>query len=289
MTAPATPMRGRGRPPGEQLQRWLVWLLLLVGSFLMIAPFYWMVVTAFKPPEEVMVFPPTWWPQNPTIEPFRELTQLRRGGFHIFFRNSLIVATTVTALVLLSSAASGYVFAKFRFPGRNLLFIIILSMMMIPFNVSIIPLYVLMVDLGWQNSFLALIIPSAYSPLGIFLMRQFMHSIPDDLIQAARIDGASEWRIFFQVILPLSGPALAALGIFTFMWNWDDFLWPLVMIDDPQLYTLPLGLAQLRGRFGTDVATLAAGASIAVLPVLVVYLFAQRRFVEGIAMTGLKG
>ncbi len=160
---------------------------------------------------------------------------------------------------------------------------------MIPFNVSLIPLYKLMADLRWTNTYWALIIPSAYSPFGIFLMRQFMHSIPDDLLDAARIDGASEWRIFLRIVLPLSTAALAALGIFTFMWTWDDFLWPLVIIDEPELYTLPLGLSQLRGRFGSDVATMAAGATVSVLPVLIVYLLAQRRFIEGITMTGMKG
>jgi len=130
---------------------------------------------------------------------------------------------------------------------------------------------------------------SNYSPFGIFLLRQYMHSIPNDLIDAARIDGASEWRIFFRLILPLSTAALGALGLFTFMGVWDDFLWPLVLLDDPELYTLPLGLSQLRGRVGTDVASMQAGATVSVLPVLIIYFFAQRRFIEGIALTGLKG
>lgn len=264
-----------------------LWLLLGIGAVLMIAPFYWMIVTAFKPKTEVLLFPPTWWPHEPTLQPWRELTELR-GGFHIFFRNSVFVSVTVTTLVLLSSAATGYVFAKFNFWGRSALFVVVLSMMMIPFNVSLIPLYQLMANLGWTNSFWALIVPSAYSPFGIFLMRQFMHSLPDDLIDAARIDGASEWRIFFRIVLPLSTAALGALGIFTFMWTWDDFLWPLVVVDEAALYTLPLGLAQLRGRFGSDVASMAAGATLSVLPVLIVYFVAQRRFIEGIALTGIK-
>ncbi|HYN89296.1 MAG TPA: carbohydrate ABC transporter permease [Ardenticatenaceae bacterium] len=288
MSARVTGLPAQRRPLRPEVEKWILWLLLLLGAVVMVAPFYWMIITAFKPQEEVRVFPPTWWPQNPTLEPWMELTELR-GGFHIFFRNSLFVAVCVTTLVLLTSALTGYVFAKFRFRGQNLLFLLVLSTLMIPFNISIIPLYELMLDLKWTNSFWALIIPSAYSPLGIFLMRQFMHSIPNELIDAARIDGASEWGIFFRIVLPLSTAALAALGIFTFMWNWDDFLWPLVIVDEPALYTLPLGLAQLRGRFGTDVASLCAGACVAVLPVLVVYLFAQRRFIEGIALTGLKG
>jgi multiple sugar transport system permease protein len=276
------------RATGWVRERWLLLVALGLGSILMIAPFYWMLVTAFKPPGEVLVFPPTWWPSEPTLEPWRELFTELRGGFHIFFRNSLFVSSAITVLVLLTSSLGGYVFAKFEFPGRNLLFLLILSLLMVPFNVSLIPLYQLMVQLGWVNSFTALILPAVVNPLGIFLMRQFMHTIPNDLIDAARVDGASELTIWWRIILPLSTPALAALGIFTFLWNWDDFLWPLVVLNDTELFTLPLGLAQLRGRFGSDVGTMMAGASIAVVPVLVAYLVAQRRFVEGITMTGIK-
>jgi multiple sugar transport system permease protein len=273
---------------GKALEQWLLWIVLGAGAILMIAPFYWMVVTAFKPQQEILVFPPTWWPHEPTLVPWQKLTELR-GGFQNFFRNSIFVTTAITALTLLTSAAAGYVFAKFKFRGRELIFVVILASLMIPFNVYIIPLYKLMVDLKWTNSYWALIIPAAYSPLGIFLLRQFMHSIPNDLLDAARIDGATEFTIFSRIVLPLSTPALAALGIFTFMWNWDDFLWPLVIIDDPTLYTLPLGLAQLRGRFGTDVGSMMAGNILAILPVLIVFLLAQRRFIEGITLTGLKG
>jgi len=288
MNAQTTHKRPLERPAGKSLEKWVLWLLLGAGAFLMVAPFYWMIVTAFKSRSEVMVFPPTWWPQQPTLRSWEDLTRLR-GGFHIFFANSLFVSSCTTLLVLLTSAMAGYVFAKFEFRGRELLFILVLSLLMIPFNVYIIPLYKLMADLSWTNSYWALIIPGIYSPVGIFLMRQFMHSIPNDLVDAARVDGASEWGIFFRIVLPLSTAALAALGIFTFTWTWDDFLWPLVIIDEPQRYTLPLGLSQLRGRFGTDVGTSMAGAMVAVLPVLIVYLFAQRRFVEGITLSGLKG
>lgn len=273
---------------GRLRGRWLLLLAMAVGSILMIGPFYWMLVTAFKPPGEVLVFPPTWWPSQPTLEPWRVLFTELRGGFLLFFRNSLFVSSAITFLVLLTSSLGGYVFAKFVFRGRNLLFFLILSLLMVPFNVSLIPLYRLVVQLGWVNSYMALILPGAVTPLGIFLMRQFMHTIPNDLIDAARVDGASELAIWWRIIMPLSTPALAALGIFTFLWSWDDFLWPLVVLDAVELYTLPLGLAQLRGRFGSDVGTMMAGASIAVVPVLVVYLLAQRRFIEGITQSGFK-
>ena len=270
-------------------ERNLLWLILGFGSILMLAPFYWTLVTSFKSREEVLVFPPTWWPKQPTLEHWLTLGELRVGSFPLFFRNSIFIATTITLLVLLTSALAGYIFAKHQFKGRDILFLAVLSMMMIPFNISIIPLYALIVDLNWNNTYWALIIPSAFSPFGIFLMRQFMHTIPTELIDAARIDGASEFGIFFRIILPLSLAPLAALGIFTFIFNWDDFLWPLVVIDEPPLYTLPLGLAQFRGRVGTNVGGLAAASMLAVLPVLIVYFMAQRRFIEGIALTGLKG
>lgn len=270
-------------------ERILLSLLLALGSVLMVGPFYWALVTSFKSREEILLFPPTWWPKNPTLEHWIGLTDLRIGSFEMFFRNSLFVSVTVTLLTLLTSSMAGYVFAKYSFPGRDALFVLILSMLMVPFNISIIPLYALMIDLEWTNTFWALIIPSAFSPFGIFLMRQFMHSIPDELIDAARIDGASEFGIFFRIVIPLSTAALAALAIFIFIVQWDDFLWPLVIIDEPALYTLPLGLSQFRGRVGTNVGGLAAGSMLAVIPVLIVYFLAQRRFIEGIAMTGMKG
>lgn len=269
-------------------RRWVLPLVLALGAIVMIGPFYWMFVTAFKSSDEVLAFPPTWWPADPTLESWRELFTGLRGGFHTFFLNSMVVSTTVTVLVLLTSCLGGYAFAKFRFAGRDVLFILTLSLLMIPFSVTLIPLYQLMVELRWVDSYAALIIPYAATPFGIFLMRQFMHSIPDELIDAARVDGASEFRIWWQIIVPLSAPALSALGIFTFLFTWDDFLWPLVVVNSLDLYTLPLGLAQLRGRFGSDVGTMMAGAALTVVPVIIVYLLAQRRVVEGITMTGIK-
>lgn len=269
--------------------RAFLWIALGLGAIFMVAPFYWTIVTSFKSREEVMLFPPTFWPMKPTTEHWIGLTKLTFGSFSLFFRNSAFISFTVTALILLTSALSGYVFSKHRFRGRDALFVGILCMLMIPFNISIIPLYAMMVDFKWTNTYWPLIIPSIYSPFGIFLMRQFIQSIPDELIDAARIDGASEFGIFFRVIVPLSTAALGALAIFTFIGQWDDFLWPLVIIDESKLYTLPLALSRFRGRTTTDVGGLAAASLVAVIPVLIVYFFAQRRFIEGIAMTGIKG
>lgn len=288
-TAPSTlrsaPQRRR-RPPWE---RFLLWLVLGLGAILMVGPFYWMAITSFKTQGEALAFPPTWWPQDPTLENWIALNDLDFGSFPLFFRNSLFVVTSITLLTLLTSSAAGYVFAKIPFRGRDKLFILVLSMLMIPFTTSIVPLFSLMVDLGWTNNYLALIVPILFDPFGIFLMRQFMLGVPDELIDATRMDGGSEFRIFWSVALPLSRAALAALAIFVFVQQWDNFLWPLVIIDDPNLFTLPLGLAQFRGRFGVEVGATAAGAMVSVIPVLVLYLFAQRQFIEGISLTGLKG
>ena len=274
---------------GPPLDRLLLWLALLLGAVAMLGPFYWTLVTSFKSRPELRAFPPTWWPQEFTWENWRELNDIAVGTFPDFFRNSLWVTTAITLVTLLTSSMGGYVFAKLQFTGRDRLFWLVLSMMMIPFTVSIIPSFELMSQLGWIDSYWALIVPIAINPFGIFLMRQFMFSIPNDLLDAARIDGASEFRIFFWIVLPLSQAALAALGILTFMQQWDNFLWPLVILNDPEKFTLPLGLAQFRGRLGLEVGPTAAGAILAVIPVLIVYLFAQRKFVEGIALTGLKG
>jgi len=265
----------------------LLWLLLAIGAIPMLLPFYWMVVTAFKPAEEILRLPVTWWPANPTLKHW--IDAFRVANFGRYFLNSVFVSVTITAANLLTSAMAGYLFAKFQFRGRDLLFVFVLSGIMIPFYVPLIPLYGLMVKLNWDNTYWAVIIPSLYSPLGIFLMRQFIHSIPNELIDAARVDGANEFAIFFRVILPLCTPALAALGIFALTLNWNDFLWPFLALDSPSLWTLPVGLARLRGRFGTDYGLVMAAATITVLPLLLFFFAAQKRFIEGITLTGTKG
>jgi multiple sugar transport system permease protein len=271
------------------LDRILLWLVLTIGAVAMVAPFYWMLITSFKVRQEVLRYPPTWWPEEFTWTNWQALNDLTAGSFSLFFRNSTFVASSITILTLLISAMAGYVFAKLPFRGRDQIFWVVLSMMMIPFTVSIIPSFALMDRFGWIDSYLALIIPIIFNPFGIFLMRQFMMALPTDLLDAARMDGASEFRVFFQIAVPLSQAALAALGILTFLAQWDNFLWPLVILQDPDKYTVPIGLAQFRGRMGIDVGPTAAGSILAVLPVLVIYIFAQRKFVEGIALTGLKG
>lgn len=273
----------------SRLERYLLWLLLTIGAVAVVGPLYWMLVTSFKIRQEVLQYPPTWWPEVFTWDNWIALGSLSVGSFVTFFRNSLFVAGAITLLTLLISAMAGYVFAKLPFPGRDRLFWVVLSLMMIPFTVSIIPSYALMVNLGWIDSYWALIVPIIFNPFGIFLMRQFMQSLPGDLLDAARMDGASEFRVFAQIAVPLSQAALAALGILTFLAQWDNFLWPLVILQSPELYTVPIALAQFRGRMGIDIGPTAAGSILAVLPVLIVYIIAQRKVIEGIALTGMKG
>jgi ABC-type glycerol-3-phosphate transport system permease component len=271
-----------------QWKQLLLWLVLGVGSVMMVGPFYWSVATSFKPQSEIAVFPPTWFPQNPTLEHWISLANLRMGSFPLFFRNSIFVSTTVTILILFTSSITGYVFAKLNFRGRDKIFIAVLAMMMVPFSITLIPSYALMVDFKWIDTYWALIVPILFNPFGIFLMRQFMHTIPDELLDAARIDGASEIQIFFRIIVPLSKSGLSALAIFEFITQWDSFLWPLVILQDVDKFTIPLGLAQFRGLTGVQVGPLCAAATAAVLPVLIVYFIAQRSFIEGITLSGMR-
>jgi ABC-type glycerol-3-phosphate transport system permease component len=253
----------------------------------MLMPFYWLIITSFKEQREILSIPVTWIPKTFTLKHW--IDAFRIANFGKYFLNSLFVSTVLTAGNLLTSALAGYVFAKYRFRGQNTIFLFVLAGLMIPFFVPLIPLYQLMADLEWNDTYWALIIPGLYMPLGIFLMRQFIHSIPNELIDAARVDGASEFTIFFKVVFPLCMPALAALGIFALITNWNDFLWPFIVLDQPNLWTLPVGLARLRGRFGTDYGLVMAASGLTILPLLIFYFIAQKRIIEGIAMTGMKG
>jgi ABC-type glycerol-3-phosphate transport system permease component len=260
---------------------------LLAGSVVMVVPFLWMVTSAFKQPSEVIAVPPVWWPAEPTFENI--VNVWTKVDFAGYFVNSLYVATVVTALVLTTSSLVGYVLAKFDFWGRDVIFTCVLATMMIPWPVLLIPSYQMVFWLGLLNTHWALILPAAFNAFGIFMMRQFMHSIPDELLDAARIDGAPEPLIYVRIVLPLLGPALGALGIFEFLWQWNSFLWPLIVLSKQEKFTLPIGLNQFTGEFYNDTPAIMAGASIAVVPVLVVFLLLQRHIIAGVALTGMKG
>ncbi len=262
------------------------YVALSLGAVIMLAPLVWMVLASFKSLPEILTYPPTILPR--TLKTDNYVTVVTQSNYPRYFLNSTIVAIVSMTSILITSSLAGYAFAKFRFPGRNVLFVLVLATLMIPFQVRVIPLYVLASDLGLLNTYGGLVLPSLVDAFGIFLMRQFIQSIPSDLMDAARADGASEPRIFLSIILPLVRPALSALAIFTLIVSWESFLWPLLVASSSDLYTLPLGLGQFAGRFLTRVDLQMAASTLTVLPLLIIFLVMQRRFIEGIATTGTK-
>jgi multiple sugar transport system permease protein len=264
----------------------LLYGALVVGAALFLVPFLWMILASFKTAQEIVQVPPTIWPVHPTLANYG--TVLSAMPLGTFYRNSLIVTTTVTLSVLFTSSLAGYIFAKFQFFGRNLLFVLILSTLMIPFQVVLIPTYIIINALGLLNTLWALILPSMVNVFGIFLMRQYIENLPSEYIDAGRIDGASEWGIYSRIILPQTRPALAALAIFTFMASWNDYLWPLIVINDQDKMTLPLALAFFNSAHGIRYDLTLTAATLVVIPVVIVFLILQRQFIQGIALTGLK-
>ena len=265
----------------------VVHAILLIGAFTMLLPFMWMVSTSFKPSSEIYVFPPRWIPKNPTLKNYVDLFSSINFGRP--FLNTVIVASSITFLSVLLSSMAGYAFAKFRFKGRDKLFFLILTTLMVPGQMTMIPVFLLLRYLGLLNTYTGLILPGAVSVFNIFFMRQFIITIPNDLIEAARIDGARESYIFFKIILPLSKPALTTISIFTFTGSWNSFLWPLIIAQDERMYTLPVAVSVLAGQYGENIAIQMAGSCIVITPILIFFLFAQRYFIKGIALTGLKG
>ncbi|MEJ7794087.1 MAG: carbohydrate ABC transporter permease [Nocardioides sp.] len=280
-----------GKPPKsrESSQRTPRWLYGVMGAglVLVVIPFIWMVVSSFKPEAEVRAVPPTWWPESLTTDNYTQLfTQL---DFPTYFANSAIVAVAVAAGNMVFCSMLGYALAKLAFPGKKIVFGLVLGTLMVPGVVTFIPLFVLTTNLGLANSLPGMILPFLAGPFGVFLMRQYILTIPDELIQAARVDGASELRIFFSIVLPLCGPAVATLGVLTFLTSWNNFLWPLVIATSEDKYTLPVALALYSvGQNATQYGLLLAGSVVVVLPVLLVFLVLQRRIMQGIAMTGIK-
>jgi multiple sugar transport system permease protein len=262
------------------------YIILSLGALLMVAPFIWMLSTSFKPQAETITFPPQLLPRNPTLANYQEVFE--RLNIGRLYWNTAYVAVIKTVLNVYLSTLIGYVFGKFHFRGREVLFYLILSTWIIPFEVYMIPLYVMMVNFNLGNTYWALILPELSSAYAIFLFRQFMFTIPNDLLDAARIDGAGEWRIFHRIVLPLSRPVVATLVAFYFMWNWNDFLWPLIVLTTSDKYLLPVGLSVFVSEFGTQYGLIMAGASLAIVPVLLVFVAMQRYIIEGIALTGFK-
>ena len=272
--------------PRRNLRQGALHLFLVFMTVVALFPFVWMVFASFKPFKELVqskaLLPITW-----TTENYTEI--LTRVNFEVAVVNSLYSAVTVTVLTLLTSSALGFIFAKYRFWGKEYLFILLLSTMMVPFAVVLVPLYITIGDLNLVNKLWGFIITGLWSTFGVFLMRQFMEVIPYEYLDAARIDGASEWRIFFTIIIPLSTSPMAALGIFAFLANWDSFLWPLVVLNTPDKQTLPLLLAGLRSIYWARYDMWSAGSVMTTVPIILVYAFASKYFIRGMALTGIKG
>jgi len=209
--------------------------------------------------------------------------------FLAFYENTIIVTAVKVVGVLITSSLAGYAFARIDFPGRNVLFALYLAVLMVPYQIFLLPQFLIMAKLGWVNTLLALIVPGLFDAFGTFLLRQFFMGLPRELEDAAKIDGCNHFQIYWRIMLPLAKPGLIALAIFTFLWSWNDFLWPLVVINSPEKMTLGAGLAFLQGQYLTDFPLLMAGAMLSTLPVIAVFVVLQRQFVEGVASTGIKG
>jgi len=263
---------------------------ILIGTaVLLVFPFVWMIDASLMTSGEIQSRPPVWLPKSPQFSNYPELLDnLPLGRFYL---NSLIVTGATVIGVLFTSSLAGYAFAKYQFPGRTILFYMILATLMIPTFVTLIPVFYIVRQLGWIDSYAGLILPGISSAYGIFFMRQFIYSIPDELIDAARIDGAAELRIYWRIVLPLTKPALATLGTFVFIGSWNSFLWPLLVVNSRDLYTVPLGLNSLR-TFAAEARSLhllVSGTVLSVIPTLILFVFLQRYFIQGIALSGLKG
>ena len=279
------PIRRRQEALAKMLGKAIPHAVLIFFSLLAIMPFSWLVMASFKNYKE-LVSSKLFFPQVWTLANYEEI--LLRVNFISSFKNSVISAVSVTSVAVFTSAAAGFVFAKYRFPGKERLFTILLATMMVPFTVVLVPLYLTISDIGLMNTLAGIIVTGFWSTFGIFMMRQFMETIPSALLDAARIDGASEWRIFITIIIPMSTSPMAALAIFVFLGNWDSFLWPLVVLNSPEKQTIPLVLAGMRSLYWTRYEIWSAGSMLTVVPVMVVYAFASKYFIEGMAMTGLK-
>ncbi|MFT4283830.1 MAG: carbohydrate ABC transporter permease [Protaetiibacter sp.] len=276
--------RSRGRRQGR-VATVVIGALLALGAFSVAFPFIWMVFASVKPRSESVAYPPSLLPKDPTFEYFQQLfVELDFGRYLV---NTLaIVLISMVGLVLM--AACGYGFAKFAFPGRDALFFLVLVTMMIPVQVTMIPTYLILNGMKLTNTLVGIALPTLVSGFSIFLFRQFMSTIPTEVIEAARIDGAGEWRIFFRIILPMSRPILAVQVVLTFIAGWNSFLWPLIIANDQKLYTLSVGVALLNQQIATNPSLQMAASTLMVVPILVVFIVFQRYIVQGFALSGLK-
>lgn len=264
----------------------LFYLILVLLSLIFLIPVVWVLLSALKSGSELFAWPPTILPKRFTLENF--VVAFQKGSFGLYFWNSTFSTVMATIITLIINCMAGYAFAKFKFKGNNFIFLTFLATLMIPLEVIMIPIFQVLKFFHMYNSIWGIIIPPAATPTGVFLIRQYMLSIPDELLEASRIDGASELRIFVSIIVPIAKPVLAVLAIFSFMWRWNDFLWPLLVISDSNLYTVQLAIANFSGQYSVDWNSLLAMAVVTMVPVLIIFLVFQKYFVRGMVISGLK-
>lgn len=278
--------RHLAKSPAKYLGRSVSFLILTAGALLILFPLAWALSSSLKPNMDVFKIPMEWIPRE--IHPENYILPFKEHAFGIYFLNSLFAAGSVMILSLVMSSLAGFSLAKYNYFGRDLAFLSILSTLMLPVQVILVPLFLVVRDLGWLNSYQGLIIPQAVTAFGIFLMRQHIITIPDDYLDAARMDGASELGILWWVIVPMSKPALAAVAIFSFLGNWDSLLWPLVVVTKDNLRTLPLGISLFFSEYASNYSQALAVAIVVMLPVLIIFIIMQRQFIEGLARSGLR-
>ena len=264
-----------------------IFLIVFLAALVALFPFYWMFVTAVKPVEEIFEFPPKLWPGEFIWSNFA--TALSRADFGRYFRNSFIVTFTSTAITVSINLLAGFAFAKYKFRFKEFFFLIVLSTLMIPLQVTMIPNFIIATKLGIRNTLWGVIIPPCAEAFGLFMARQFISDIPDELLEAGRIDGATEYTIFSRIILPNVKPLISVLVIFTVMWRWNDLQWPLILISNEKYYTVQLGLSMLNGAQYVNWNDMMSASLISTIPVLVVFLIFQKEFVQGMASSGIKG
>jgi alpha-1,4-digalacturonate transport system permease protein len=277
-----TSTTGRPRSTGSVVRA----TLLIAGAVLVVGPVVWAAVSSFKTQQELAQTPPTLWPHQPTLDNYT--TGLQAFNFTHFLRNSLIVTLAATALTLLINSMGAFALAKYNFRGRTVLFLICLSTIMIPLQVILLPVYQVVSSLGLTNSLLGLIIPPAATPTGLFLLRQYMLTLPDEMIEAARIDGAGEWTVYWRIILPLCRPALAVVAIFSVIWRWNDFLWPLVVAQDESVQTLPVAIARFASQQAIPFNQILAVSVVTIIPIIIIFLILQRHIIAGLAQGAIK-
>jgi multiple sugar transport system permease protein len=269
------------------MKKTVIYLFLILTAFIAIGPFIWMISASFMADGQASVYPPRFFPAVIIFDQYKLL--FTRLNVAVNFFNSLFLSIFVTTISLFFNSMAGYAFAKYRFAGRDKIFKLLLSSMIIPAQVTMLPLFLMLKNFGLINTYAAILIPGLANIFGIFLIRQYAMSIPDSLIEAARIDGASDFQIYYKIILPLTKPILVTLALFTFMGVWNDFLWPLIALTDSSMYTLPVALANLMGEHTKDPELMMAGSVITIIPVILVFLSMQKYYIKGIMMGSVKG